>query len=76
MRVQIDAIALGMSNTYVIRDQGAIIVDGGDTKKTNEFMKGIERISLKPEEIKLIVITHGQDRSFWLPFPAVRTSYL
>jgi len=59
MRVQIDAIALGMSNTYVIRDQGAIIVDGGDTKKTNEFMKGIERISLKPEEIKLIVITHG-----------------
>jgi len=59
MRVQIDTIALGLGNIYVIRDQGAIIVDGGDTKKTKEFVKGIENISLKPEEIKLIVITHG-----------------
>ena len=59
MGVQIDTIALGIGHSYVIRDQGAIIVDGGDTKKAKEFVKGIENISLKPEEIKLIVITHG-----------------
>jgi hydroxyacylglutathione hydrolase len=59
MGVRIDSIALGIGHSYVIRDQGAIIVDGGDTKKINEFVKGLENISLKPEEIKLIVITHG-----------------
>ena len=59
MAIQIDTIALGIGHSYVIRDQAAIIVDGGDTKKAKEFVKGIENISLKPEEIKLIVITHG-----------------
>jgi hydroxyacylglutathione hydrolase len=59
MGVKIDTIALGVGHSYVIRDQGAIIVDCGDTKKAKEFVKEIENISLKPEEIKLIVITHG-----------------
>ena len=59
MGVRIDTIPLGIGHSYVIKDQGAIIVDGGDTKKTNEFMQGLETISLKPEDIKLIVITHG-----------------
>jgi len=59
MGVQIDTIALGIGHSYVIRDQGAIVVDCGDTKKTKKFVKGIESISVKPEEIRLIIITHG-----------------
>ena len=59
MGAQIDSIALGIGHSYVIKDKGAIVVDAGDTKKANKFVKGIESISLKPEEIKLIVITHG-----------------
>jgi glyoxylase-like metal-dependent hydrolase (beta-lactamase superfamily II) len=59
MGVKIDTIPLGIGNIYVIRDQGAILVDCGDTKKTKAFIKGLENISLKPEEIELIVITHG-----------------
>ena len=59
MGVQIDTIALGVGNSYVIRDQGAIVVDCGDTKKIKKFVKGIQKIPLKPKEIRLIVITHG-----------------
>ena len=59
MGAQIDTIELGIANCHVIKDQGAIVVDGGDTKKSKEFKKGIEKISIKPEDIKLIVITHG-----------------
>ena len=59
MGAQIDTIELGIGNCHVIKDQGAIVVDGGDTKKSKEFKKGIEEISIKPEDIKLIVITHG-----------------
>jgi hydroxyacylglutathione hydrolase len=59
MEMKIDSISLGISNSYVIRDQSVILIDCGDTNKTKEFVKGIENISLKPEEIALIVITHG-----------------
>ncbi len=59
MEVKIDSISLGISNSYVIRDQSVILIDCGDTNKTKAFVKGIENISLKPEEIALIVITHG-----------------
>ena len=33
MGAQIDTIELGIANCHVIKDQGAIVVDGGDTKK-------------------------------------------
>lgn len=33
MRVKIDTTPLGIGNIYAIRDQGAILVDGGDTKR-------------------------------------------
>ena len=59
MGVQIDTIKLGVGNSYVIRDKGAIVVDGGDTKKIKKFTVGLEKIPLKPDVIKLIVITHG-----------------
>ena len=59
MGAQIDTIALGIGNCHVIKDKGVVVVDGGDTKKGKEFSNGIEGLSIKPEEIGLIVITHG-----------------
>jgi glyoxylase-like metal-dependent hydrolase (beta-lactamase superfamily II) len=35
------------------------MIDAGDHKKIEEFTKALEELSIKPEEIKLIVITHG-----------------
>ena len=59
MGAQVDTIELGIGHSYVIKDEGAIIVDSGDTNKAKEFIEGVKKTSSNPEDIKLIVITHG-----------------
>jgi glyoxylase-like metal-dependent hydrolase (beta-lactamase superfamily II) len=59
MGVNIYPIPLGFDTCYIIQDKGIIMVDSGAPKKAKDFMKGHEKISIKPEEIQLIVITHG-----------------
>ncbi|MGD8764530.1 MAG: MBL fold metallo-hydrolase [Desulfobacteraceae bacterium] len=55
----IHTIPLGFDNTYVVKDNGAIMIDGGDPKKGKAFLKSLEEIGIKPEEIQLIILTHG-----------------
>jgi len=59
MRVNIHPVTLGFDHCYVIQGEGVIMIDGGAPKQAKRFLKAIERLSAKPEEIKLIVITHG-----------------
>jgi len=59
MSLSIHRIKLGVARCYVIRAEGTVLIDGGAPKKAKNFMKGIERLSIKPEDIQLIVITHG-----------------
>ncbi len=59
MSLGIHPIKLGVARCYVIRAEGTILIDGGAPKKAKNFMKGIETLSIKPEDIQLIVITHG-----------------
>lgn len=35
------------------------MIDGGSIIKATSFEKAIKRINIKPDEIQLIVITHG-----------------
>jgi glyoxylase-like metal-dependent hydrolase (beta-lactamase superfamily II) len=59
MGVTIHPITLGVDHCYLIRGEKIIMIDGGAPKQGKRFMKAIERLSIKPEEIKLIVLTHG-----------------
>jgi hydroxyacylglutathione hydrolase len=59
MGVGIHPITLGYDHCYIIQGEKAIMIDGGTPKLANGFMKAIERLSMKPEDIKLIVLTHG-----------------
>ena len=59
MSVSIHPITLGFDHCYVIQGEGVIMIDGGAPKQTKGFMDAIERLSIKPEDIQLIVITHG-----------------
>jgi len=59
MSLSIHPIKLGVARCYVIRAEGTILIDGGAPKQARNFMKGIENLSIKPEDIQLIVITHG-----------------
>lgn len=59
MKTDIFSFSFGVNDCYVIRNEGTIMIDGGPPGKRADFIKAMDRISMKPEEIKLIVITHG-----------------
>ncbi len=59
MSVNIYPVILGFDSCYIIRDEGAIMVDGGIPKKAKDFLKCLRNLSIKPTDIKLIVLTHG-----------------
>ena len=59
MSLGIHPIKLGVESCYVIRGEGTILIDGGAPKQATNFVKGLESLSVKPEDIRLIVLTHG-----------------
>ena len=59
MTVAITPIDLGFDRCYVLRGDGVIAIDGGAPKKGAVFRRGLERAAIRPEDVKLIVLTHG-----------------
>ncbi len=59
MSVRIEPIALGMCTSFLIVDDGVILVDGGVPRKEKVFRKALDQLSIPPEAIGLIFVTHG-----------------
>src|SRR4030042_4268913 len=59
MSVSIHPILLGIDHCYIIRGERVIMIDGGAPKQGKGLLEAIERLSMKPDDIKLIVLTHG-----------------
>ena len=59
MGINIYPVTLGFDHTYIIQDQGTIMIDGGSPKQAKAFSKALENVSIKPEDVQLIVLTHG-----------------
>jgi len=59
MSVEIIPIPLGFDTCYVLRADGVIAVDAGAPHRRNTFLRGLERASIEPEDVKLIILTHG-----------------
>lgn len=59
MSVEIYPVRFGINRCYVIRDEGAIMIDGGPPNKSAAFQKFIAATPVKPEDIRLMVLTHG-----------------
>lgn len=59
MATRIVSMNLGNTNCFVLQDRGTILIDTGGPKQAKKFRKELEKASIKPEEIKLILITHG-----------------
>jgi len=59
MNVSIHPITLGLDICYIIQGEGIIMIDGGTPKQAKRFMEALERLSVKPGDIHLIVLTHG-----------------
>ena len=52
-------VPMGFSTGYVLRGDSAMAIDCGIPGRTGSFLKRIESRSLVPEDIELILITHG-----------------
>jgi glyoxylase-like metal-dependent hydrolase (beta-lactamase superfamily II) len=50
---------MGPANGYVVQGEGAIMIDGGTPGQVDGLLAGLERASVRPEEIQLMVVTHG-----------------
>ena len=59
MGANIYPVTLGFDHAYIIQEQGTIMIDGGAPKQAKAFSKALENASIKPEEVQLIVLTHG-----------------
>ena len=59
MPVEIIPIPLGFDTCYVLRADGVIAVDAGAPHRGNAFLRGLERASIQPQNVKLIILTHG-----------------
>jgi len=46
------------ANTYVIKDDTTIVIDPGATRKLPALVQAMQKDSIKPEDIKIILNTH------------------
>jgi hydroxyacylglutathione hydrolase len=59
METEIHRLSLGMCYCYLIKEEGLILVDAGFPDQGEKFIKELEALSVKPEDISLILLTHG-----------------
>lgn len=59
MKTEIHSIPLGISNCYLIKEEGVVLVDGGFANKGEEFEKQLEDLSIEPQDVGLLLATHG-----------------
>jgi glyoxylase-like metal-dependent hydrolase (beta-lactamase superfamily II) len=59
MALQIIPFQSSMNTCYIIKDRGSILIDAGSFNNVGNFSKVLLKHKMKPEEIKLIVLTHG-----------------
>ncbi|MBN1321010.1 MAG: MBL fold metallo-hydrolase [Thermoleophilia bacterium] len=50
---------LGMSNGFFVKDRGIIAVDSGSELGREHFLSACKECGIEPEQIKLLVVTHG-----------------
>jgi glyoxylase-like metal-dependent hydrolase (beta-lactamase superfamily II) len=57
--IQIHTFKLGINRCYVVKQHGAIMIDAGPPKNAGKLQKMLLRKGIDPEEISLIILTHG-----------------
>lgn len=59
MSITIHTIALGVASAFILKDRGTVLVDCGPPKKADTFIKQLQAVGIKPQDIQLIIVTHG-----------------
>ena len=59
MPIEIYSKRLGINRCYIVKDMGCVMIDGGPPRSAHSIEKWLKIIHIKPDEIQLIVLTHG-----------------
>ena len=59
MNTEIHRLVLGFTNCFLIKEEGMVLIDAGGPGKGNQFLKEMRRLSISPEDVSLILLTHG-----------------
>lgn len=59
MSAEIHKLTLGISNCYLVKDDGTILVDAGPPNQVSKLHMELQTLSINPEEISLLLLTHG-----------------
>ena len=59
MNVRICPVQLGYDRCYILQGDGTIMIDAGMPKQVKHLRRALDKLSMLPEDIRLIVLTHG-----------------
>jgi glyoxylase-like metal-dependent hydrolase (beta-lactamase superfamily II) len=59
MSAEIHRLSLGICNCYLIKEEGLVLVDAGPPNQVSKFRMELQTLSIKPEDISLMLLTHG-----------------
>ncbi len=59
MTASLHTISLGMVNCFVLQGEQTILIDAGVAGQMNRFMAGLKAAGLKPDDLDLLLFTHG-----------------
>ena len=61
MKTDIHRLSFGMCNCYLIKEEGLMLVDTGFPNQGEKLLKELKALSLEPQDISLIFLTHGHN---------------
>ncbi len=59
MNEKIFTLRFDFNRCYILRGKQTIMIDGGPPHKKKSFLKQLNKFGIEPNEIKLIILTHG-----------------
>ncbi|MBT8508260.1 hypothetical protein AZH53_07565 [Methanomicrobiaceae archaeon CYW5] len=57
--IEVHPVKLGIANAYIVRQEGAIIVDTGDPGNEEAILDAAKGRGIRPKDVRLILLTHG-----------------
>jgi glyoxylase-like metal-dependent hydrolase (beta-lactamase superfamily II) len=58
MHTDIHPVPLWIDHCYLVRGEGTILIDGGAPNRIEQFRRTLYSLSVAPEELQLLVLTH------------------
>jgi glyoxylase-like metal-dependent hydrolase (beta-lactamase superfamily II) len=59
MNFSFHRIPIGIDNSYLLRGERTVLIDGGAPSNLNSFTNRLKQLEVDPKQIELIILTHG-----------------